>query len=305
MENLINMDWEEFIRLQTSFQAFNTDIIVIEIDGSKQGDPEILNDISFREDALSINLICKGRMDAIIDFFPYEIRENTLLDIVEQHVVQSIRVSPDFRGYAIIISHSFLSACLGNNQTIPTDVIVSKRTKPTQVINTQDVQLLEGYIRKLMDYIGQKDHIFQRSMVMNQFSIFMMEMGNLMYHKNKHNLTSVELSRKEKLISRFMVLLNHHAREQHEVTFYARELCITPEYLTRILKQATGRTVNGWIANALMTEAKILLRDPALSIQQIADMLNFADQSSFGKFFKKHKGKSPLEYRKKVLRVNR
>jgi AraC-like DNA-binding protein len=47
-----------------------------------------------------------------------------------------------------------------------------------------------------------------------------------------------------------------------------------------------------------MTEAKILLRNPSLSIQQIADQLNFSDQSSFGKFFKKHHRMSPLEYRK-------
>lgn len=126
----------------------------------------------------------------------------------------------------------------------------------------------------------------------------MMEMGNIVYHKQKESPVSVELSNREQIIGRFLELLSKHSKERHEVTFYAQELCITPEYLTRILKSFSGKTTNQWIDNALMTEAKIMLRDPQLNIQQIADQLNFSDQSSFGKFFKKNSGKSPLEYRK-------
>lgn len=51
------------------------------------------------------------------------------------------------------------------------------------------------------------------------------------------------------------------------------------------MKSFSGKTVNQWISEALMREAEISLRNPDLTIQQVADMLNFSDQSSFGKFF--------------------
>jgi AraC-like DNA-binding protein len=278
--------------------------VVIEIDGSKPNRQlDKLNDFPFRLDALSIILICKGQLNVEIDYYPYKLSENTLLDIVEQHIVQNFHFSPDFKGYSIIVSRDFLSESLGNNRTLPSDVIASKRTRPAQSLKEEEVVLLEGHIKRLIYYIGQSDNYFQRSLIMSQFLILMMEIGNINLHKTEGG-QSLKISRKEQVVSRFLELLSLHSKEMHEVTFYAKELCITPEYLSRILKTFSGKTVNKWISNALMTESKILLRTPDLSIQQIADILHFADQSSFGKFFKKHHGLSPLEYRKKKSVIN-
>jgi len=298
MKLLIDMALDEFLRQGAYFQHFENEIAVVEMDGSHYKQIDVDHDQPLRLDALSIFLICKGEMSLEIDYYPYTVSENTLLDLVEQHIVQNFRLSSDFKGYNIIVSRTFLSDTLGNNRTLPSEVIASKRTRPTQAIKTEDVWLLEECIKKLLQYIIQTDHFFKRNLIMSQFTIFMMEMGNIVYHKLKENPVPADRSNKEQIVGRFLELLSRHSKEHHEVTFYAKELCITPEYLTRILKSFSGKTTNNWIDNALMTEAKILLRDPQLTIQQIADMLNFSDQSSFGKFFKKNKGKSPLEYRR-------
>jgi len=47
----------------------------------------------------------------------------------------------------------------------------------------------------------------------------------------------------------------------------------------------------------LISEAKSLLKQKELTIQQIAEMLNFSDTSSFGKFFKRNSGVSPKKFR--------
>ncbi|MDH6303612.1 AraC family transcriptional activator of pobA [Parabacteroides sp. PF5-5] len=298
MKKLINMELDEFLRRGSYFQAFENEIAIIEMDGTFSKQVDVKHDIPLRLDALSIFLICRGEMRLEIDYRPYTVSANCLLDLVEQHIVQNFQLSEDFKGYNVVISRNFLSESLGNNRTLPSDVIVSKRTHPTQPIDPEEVLLLEERIKGLIYYIQQSGHYFQRSLIMNQFSIFMMEMSHIIRQKAGTNIAAVELNSKEQLVGRFLELLSHHSREHQKVTFYAEELCITPEYLTRILKAFSGRTANKWIDNALMTEAKILLRDPDLNIQQIADILHFSDQSSFGKFFKKHSGKSPLEYRK-------
>jgi AraC-like DNA-binding protein len=211
--------------------------------------------------------------------------------------VQNFHFSPDFKGYNLIVSRDFLSESLGNNRTLPSEVIASKRRRPAQSLQTEEVALLKDPIKRLIYYIGQTGNGFQRNLIMSQFLILMMEMGNINLNKTAGG-KSVRITHREQIVSRFFELLSLHAKEKHEVTFYAKELCITPEYLSRIVKVFSGKTVNKWISAALMTEAKILLRNPSLSVQQIADLLYFSDQSSFGKFFKKHSEISPLEYRK-------
>ena len=68
------------------------------------------------------------------------------------------------------------------------------------------------------------------------------------------------------------------------------------------MKSFSGKTVNQWISEALIRESEILLRNPDLTIQQVADMLNFSDQSSFGKFFKKHRDISPLAFKRQFAK---
>ena len=69
-----------------------------------------------------------------------------------------------------------------------------------------------------------------------------------------------------------------------------------------LTKSFSGKTVNQWISEALIRESEILLRNPDLTIQQVADMLNFSDQSSFGKFFKKHRDISPLAFKRQFAK---
>ena len=82
-----------------------------------------------------------------------------------------------------------------------------------------------------------------------------------------------------------------------EVTFYADKLCVTSDYLSKVVREYDGQSAAKWIINAVITEAKILLREPDKTINQIARESNFPDQSTFGKFFKRNTGLSPLEYK--------
>ena len=112
-----------------------------------------------------------------------------------------------------------------------------------------------------------------------------------MFNKSK-------ISRKEELLEKFLKLLFENFKEKHIVTFYAEKLFITPQYLSLILKDLTGKSANKWIDDVLIVESKIRLKAPDATVQQVADDLCFSDQSTFGKFFKKHIGISPMEYRK-------
>lgn len=96
----------------------------------------------------------------------------------------------------------------------------------------------------------------------------------------------------------FNKLLRKNFREHHEITFYADQLNISPRYLSMVCKQISHVTVATYINRHLMLEACWLLKTTDYSIQTISEILHFADQASFSKFFKRLRGCNPLQYRR-------
>ena len=76
----------------------------------------------------------------------------------------------------------------------------------------------------------------------------------------------------------------------------------TPDYLSKIIRECDEQSALKWITNAVVTEAKLLLRRPDMNVSQVAIELNFPDQSTFGKFFKRNTGMAPARYRADALR---
>ena len=104
-------------------------------------------------------------------------------------------------------------------------------------------------------------------------------------------------SRQESICSEFIDVLSHNYKEQRDVAFYADRLCITPKYLSQIVKDKIGKTASEVIEEYVIEESKALLISTTMTIQQISDELHFPSQSVFGKYFKRVTGLSPREYR--------
>lgn len=101
------------------------------------------------------------------------------------------------------------------------------------------------------------------------------------------------------LFTKFKQLLKHHYIKEHRLDFYARQLHLTPKSLSAAIKKQSGKPAGKWIDDAIALEAKVLLQNKVLTVSQVSDMLNFSEQSVFGKFFRANTGMSPVEYRKK------
>ena len=109
---------------------------------------------------------------------------------------------------------------------------------------------------------------------------------------------SHQATRSTLIYNRFMDLLAANYAKQHEVQFYAKELCMTPKYFSKIVTDVTGRGANAWINEYIMNKAKNMLRTrPDLSLQKIGQLLGFPEQASFTRFFHKQAGVSPRGFR--------
>ena len=122
----------------------------------------------------------------------------------------------------------------------------------------------------------------------------LLECGNVM---KRRSIQQAATSRQEQILNAFLELLKENCIKEHKVEFYASKLFVTPQYLSLVLKNTSGKTAYQWIVEGIITESKILLKDASATIQQISENLCFPDSSSFSKFFKKQTGLSPFKYR--------
>lgn len=253
-----------------------------------------------RLDALLLVLTLKGKVELSLDYVPYTLGPNSFITIMPTHTIQLNRISKDFKGKLIMASREFLDDCNpgpGGNRSHSIANYMEIRKNPCTEFEMEEVVKLDNCIEIIREKMKQRTHFFQKELIQNSLIGFFLELANIFMGK-KDGLVKPTLSRKEELFEQFLQLLFEHCKEQHVVTFYAEKLFITPQYLSLILKELTGKSANKWIDDALIVEAKILLKAPQATVQQVADILHFSDQSTFGKFFKKHMGISPMEYRK-------
>ena len=104
-------------------------------------------------------------------------------------------------------------------------------------------------------------------------------------------------TRQTELVHRFVALVHEHSSQQREVSFYADKLCISTRYLSTIVRNIAHSSAKEFIDRSVLLEIKMLLQSTDLSVQEIAYRLHFPDQSYLGRYFKKHTGESPTEYR--------
>ncbi len=105
-------------------------------------------------------------------------------------------------------------------------------------------------------------------------------------------------SRGEVVFFNYIRLVRDHFKQERRVSWYAHQLCITPKYLSETIKTISKRTPNEWIDYYVVLELRLLLKNSDKSIKEIAEYLNFPNQSFLGKFFKDHVGVSPSTFRK-------
>ena len=251
-----------------------------------------------RLNALALFLVLEGEADLTVDHMPYKLIKGSFLTLMPSHTLRMIHVDEDFRGYLIAVSSSFMND-YGLFRQKNTSMLryMEIRKNPCAVFEPSEAEVVRDQMLLVRSKIRQKDHYFYKEIMQNALAGLMLELGNI-FSAKKEFTASPALSRKEDLLEQFLKLLFENCREQHGVAYYAERLFITPQYLSLILKTLTGKSANKWIDDALIMEARVLLKAPQATVQQVADLLHFSDQSTFGKFFKKHMGVSPMEYRK-------
>ena len=241
--------------------------------------------------------IChSGSSRALYDMREVVFRPNEIAMILPNHIIRPIESTPD---YSIsIIMHS-----IGFEQEMTQRRMTHDRNKfhdlPACLLTDEEMAQYMKAV-ELMEIISntpvsrfphRHDMLLSQTDIMtDMLDAFRREMDD---DARLHN-------RGYTVFNEFCHLLTMHYREQHEVAFYAEKAHLTTRHFSVVIKNEVGLSASDYIEQYLATQAKNLLSSrPDLSVQQISDHLGYADSPSFSRFFKRHTGITPGEFRAK------
>lgn len=251
---------------------------------------------SFRSDFLSILLVTDGKLDIKINMENYILQNNSMLVAGPNAIKQLIDVSADSKMSAVSFTPDFISEMGLPENTSEIMSYFSARFHPHWQLTKEDAEKVIDIFSALEKRSTEiEKHPYGRELLKHTFQIMIYEVAAL--GKSYAEINQNFYSRKDALVVGFVNLVQLHFRHQRNVKQYAGQLFVTPKYLTETVKEITGKNAGEIIDDFVMLEAKLLLDDHKRSIAQVAEVLNFSDQSFFGKFFKRHSGLSPKEYR--------
>jgi AraC family transcriptional activator of pobA len=175
----------------------------------------------------------------------------------------------------------------------------TSKFNPIWHIGEEESARLEHIILTLQGYLRlPNDYLFKTEILKSLFQVFLLELGRLATQYAGQSLSKP--SRKKQLYLDFYMMVKEHYKARRTVNYYADQLAVTPKYLSEVTKELSGMSASELINNFVIQEAKSLLNYTRMSIADIAEALNFSDQSFFGKFFKRSVGMSPHRYRSNV-----
>ena len=252
----------------------------------QQKPPFIINDHRF-------GIITRGEGEVNFNLVDHHLTAGTLIYIGPGTIITPIRFSNDLelQGIGLLADFpmpfadgQFPSAF--NGQVRDFQLPVAK----------EDLQTARNILDTLWHLVHQPDYHRQTA---SALVAALMHHYDRLFHQQADHLAAT-CSREQTIFDRFILLVNQHCREQHQISYYAERLCLTERYLGTIVRQTSGTTAKEWIDRALIARIKVELRHTDKSVARISEEMNFPNPSFFSKYFKRLTQQTPAQYRSKL-----
>lgn len=238
----------------------------------------------------------KGEINIIINDKGYLLQANDIIILSPSHLFRINKITPDAQFRLLLINEQLYGQVVFSSRLYYSYLLYKH---PVVHLREDEATNLMQCLDMIVKRLRAKGHLFQKGAIQLAGFSYLLELGNIIRLKNTPD--SPTTSKTDNTFKAFVELVMKHYKTEHAISFYANELNMSQQNLSLIIKRITGNTASDFIYQRLYHEARLLLHHPELSVQEIADVLHFSDQSAFGKFFKNKSGLSPIQFRSKHL----
>lgn len=246
-------------------------------------------------------VVVEGEITLLFGDKQYMICKNTLATFLEQNSLEFLSASDNVKAYLVVMCNSYSHELLKYNPPFPFSYVMERRKKPTETVKAEIMRLLSCKMDSIENVCADEKHFFRDEMIKCSLRMLLMDIANVHIRYEEQEKVNGQTERKKELFMRFMQLLSAHVTHERSVDFYASELCITRQYLNRVVKLNSDKTAYEWICFTLTGEITEYLENTCDTMQQVSEHFRFPDQASLAKFFKHQTGYTPTEYKKKLM----
>ena len=247
-----------------------------------------------RMNFILIGLCTKGEVMYQLDTQKQVIKPGDILIVSDRHVVDSYRHSDDMEGLCIMMSVHFFREIIQNVSDV-SSLFLFSRQNPVMSLEQKEIETFKEYFQVIKQKICDQGNHFRKDLIKTLLLAMFYDLSNIIYRVQNNGKPQ---TRADAIFTHFIKLVEKNYRQERRVGWYAAQLNITPKHLSETVKNASRRTPNEWIDDYVTLELRVLLKNSTKTIKEIAQELNFPNQSFLGKFFKEHVGVSPSKYRK-------
>ena len=251
-------------------------------------------------------IVIEGYLKMVINGEKFHFGKRTYINLPTWSDIYEIEYGDGFQAMTTATDRSVVEDIFRNRNPFPPDFKFRiDHGLGGQIMEKRDLDILCKDIRNMIDSLSNKNHYFAEEVNYAYFYILLTDMADMVWRRygRYEPMHHTEMRRADGILKEFSELLVQNIKTETSVGFYAEKLCISKQYLSLIVKEKLHVTVGTVMASMRIEMAARMLRDPELTIQEVAEAMSFSDQSSFGKFFKKHTGLSPLKYRQNLKKT--
>lgn len=252
-----------------------------------------------RLDAFVIGVCTEGETTFTSNLKEYRLKKDSLFIFEPKHILQ-VQSNNSFKVHVLVITPDFLRRInIDTKHMMP--LFLQFGSRPCMELTHKECTSLRSFISMVEQELEGPESDFAIEIVGGLIAATIYKVGDILTHyiEEHPEVENPMHNRAEEYFKQFTELLGEHYIRERSVGFYARQLCITPKYLTTLIKRISGKSVSEWIDSYVILEAKTLLKYSNMSVQEIAYYLNFPNQSFFGSYFKRNTGMSPSQYKAK------
>ena len=246
--------------------------------------------------AYGYTIVLHGWMTMLFNGREVHFTKDDLIIYTPGMMVSVIDISDDYRGICLVADKDFAFESPTMRNAIRAAYLPAVELSESRLtLAEDDLQNLKELMCIISRYLLSADHPFRSECLRTTYGLFLLELNAIQERTIRDRRFPKRI---EELFFDFLRLVPIHFAEHHDVAFYASQLCITPRYLSQIVRDISGRTVVDYINQMLLMEASYLLQQTSLPISDIAVRLHFSETASFTRFFTRMKGINPSMYRK-------
>lgn len=274
---------------QTEALGVEGDVLFLD-DVSKFDNPQQPRRLGFITHALCL----QGSATFRLNSQPLEIKAGEFLIGTGEQVLDNCQWTPDFKGRFMLVSSRYSQdSLIGLQSFLPYLIFLLER--PIIKLNPTEISQVVRTFNLIQERLNERDNHFQRELVALLLRAYYFDVCNFLHHR--YCSETATNNRSNAIFERFIHLLSQNYRKQRDLSWYSSQLCLSPKYMSEVIKKVSGRTAGQWISLVVLVEIKTYLTCSDYSIKEIAERLNFPNQSFLGKYFKAATGMSPSEYR--------